>query len=211
MLNYPDILHIFWASRNLKNNSATPNGAKLIWQDVNGLITNVGISGDYLTFTTASQSDIAEGNAVIAATKDGVVVWSWHIWVTNETLSTLTPIQGNSITYNVTPVNLGWVNIGNITFTGYEGRSCTVKISQSGGKEKTFVVTQNHSSSTITASKQGVNTYYQWGRKDPDIPAAGINSTTNHAAYNISGSSVAPTYSQTSVAIGTTIQNPLIH
>ena len=195
----------------LKNNNATPDGATLIWQDVNGLITNVGISGDYLTFTTASQSNIAEGNAVIAATKDGVVVWSWHIWVTNETLSTLTPIQGNSITYNVTPVNLGWVNIGNITFTGYEGRSCTVKISQSGGKEKTFVVTQNHSSKEVTASKQGVSTYYQWGRKDPDIPAAGINSTTNHAAYNISGSSVAPTYSQTSVAIGTTIQNPLIH
>ena len=194
----------------LKNNNATPNGAKLIWQDVNGLITNVGISGDYLTFTTASQSDIAEGNAVIAATKDGVVVWSWHIWVTNETLSTLTPIQGNSITYNVTPVNLGWVNIGNISWTGYEGRSCTVKISQPGGQEKTFVVTQNPSK-TVTASKQGVNTYYQWGRKDPEISAASYNSNTIHAAYDISGSSVSRIYSGASVAIGTTIQNPLIH
>ena len=195
----------------LKKNSAKPNGAKLIWQDVIGLITNVGISGDYLTFTTASQSNIAEGNAVIAATKDGVVVWSWHIWVTNETLSTLTPIQGNSITYNVTPVNLGWVNIGNITCTGYEARSCTVKISQSGGQEKTFVVTQNQSSKKVTASKQGVNTYYQWGRKDPEIPTGGINSTTDHTAYNISGGSVSPIYSGTSVAIGTTIQNPLTH
>ncbi len=195
----------------LKNNNATPDGAMLIWQDVNGLITNVGISGDYLTFTTASQSDIAEGNAVIAATKDGVVVWSWHIWVTPETLSTLATIGDQSIIYKVTPVNLGWVNIGNISWTGYEGRSCTVKITQSGGQEETFVVTQNPSR-TVTASKQGVNTYYQWGRKDPEIPAARINSTTdNHAAYNISGSSVIPTSLQTSVVIGTTIQNPLIH
>ena len=174
----------------LKNNGATPNGATLIWQDVNGLITNVAISGDYLTFTTASQSTISEGNAVIAATLNGTVVWSWHIWVTPETLSSQTSITGNSYIYKVTPVNLGWVNIGNISWTGYEGRSCTVKITQPGGQEKTFVVTQNPSK-TVTASKQGVNTYYQWGRKDPDIPANGINSTTNHAAYNISGSSVA--------------------
>ena len=73
------------------------------------------------------------------------------------------------------------------------------------------MVIQNPSR-TVTASKQGVNTYYQWGRKDPEIPAAGINSPTdNHVAYNISGNSVSPAYLQTSVAIGTTIQNPLIH
>ena len=193
----------------LKNNSATPNGAKLIWQDVNGLITNVGISGDYLTFTTASQSNISEGNAVIAATKDGVVVWSWHIWVTPETFSTLTSIAGSSYTYKVTPVNLGWVNIGNISWTSYEARSFTVKISQLGGQEKTLVVTQNPSM-MVTASRAGVNTYYQWGRKDPEISAASYNSNTIHAAYDISGSSVSLTYSGTSVAIGTSIQNPLI-
>ena len=191
----------------LKNNGATPDGAKLIWQDVSGLIASVGISGDYLTFTINS---ISEGNAVIAATKSGTVVWSWHIWVTPETLSTQTSIAGNSYTYKVTPVNLGWVNSGNISWTGYEARSCTIKITQLGGQEKTFIISQSPSK-TVTASKQGVNTYYQWGRKDPDIPAAAYNSTSNHAAYDISGGSVSPTYLQSSVAIGTTIQNPLIH
>ena len=175
----------------LKNNGATPDGASLIWQDVNGMISAVGISGDYLTFTV-DKSKIAEGNAVIAATKSGTVVWSWHIWVTPETLSTLTSIAGNSITYKVAPVNLGWVNSGTISWTGYDGRSCTVKISQLGGQEKTFVVSQSPSK-TVTESKQGYNTYYQWGRKDPEIPAAAYNSTTNHAAYNISGSSVSLT------------------
>ena len=175
----------------LKNNGATPDGASLIWQDVNGMISTVGISGDYLTFTV-DKSKIAEGNAVIAATKSGTVVWSWHIWVTPETLSTLTSIVGNSITYKVAPVNLGWVNSGTISWTSYDGRSCTVKISQLGGHEKTFVVSQSPSK-TVTESKQGYNTYYQWGRKDPEIPAASYNSTTYHAAYNISGSSVSLT------------------
>ena len=195
----------------LKNNSATPDGASLIWQDVNGLIESVGISGDYLTFTI-NKDNIAEGNAVIAATKSGTVVWSWHIWVTPETLSTQTSIQGKSITYKVTPVNLGWVNSGNITLVDNNPRSCTVKITQTGGSEKTFVVTQNTSQAPkYTASKQGVNTYYQWGRKDPEIPAAAYNSTSNHAAYDISGGSVSPTYKKPSDSIGTTIQNPLIH
>ena len=201
----------------LKNNGATPDGASLIWQDVNGMISAVGISGDYLTFTV-DKSKIAEGNAVIAATKSGTVVWSWHIWVTPETLSTLTSIAGNSITYKVAPVNLGWVNSGTISWTGYDGRSCTVKISQLGGQEKTFVVSQSPSK-TVTESKQGYNTYYQWGRKDPEIPAAVYNSTTNHAAYNISGSSVSLTL-KTFTSTGTSadygsiangIKNPLYH
>lgn len=201
----------------LKNNGATPDGASLIWQDVNGMISAVGISGDYLTFTV-DKSKIAEGNAVIAATKSGTVVWSWHIWVTPETLSTLTSIAGNSITYKVAPVNLGWVNSGTISWTGYDGRSCTVKISQLGGQEKTFVVSQSPSK-TVTESKQGYNTYYQWGRKDPEIPAAAYNSTTNHAAYNISGSSVSLTL-KTFTSTGTSadygsiangIKNPLYH
>ena len=201
----------------LKNNGATPDGASLIWQDVNGMISAVGISGDYLTFTI-DKSKIAEGNAVIAATKSGTVVWSWHIWVTPETLSTLTSIAGNSITYKVAPVNLGWVNSGTISWTGYDGRSCTVKISQLGGQEKTFVVSQSPSK-TVTESKQGYNTYYQWGRKDPEIPAAAYNSTTNHAAYNISGSSVSLTlkaFTSTGTSadygsIANGIKNPLYH
>lgn len=191
----------------LKNNGATPDGASLIWQDVNGLIASVGISGDYLTFTI---NNIYEGNAVIAATQSGTVVWSWHIWVTPETLSTQTSIAGNSYTYKVTPVNLGWVNSGTISWTGYEARSCTVKITQLGGQEKTFVVSQSPSK-TVTASKQGVNTYYQWGRKDPEIPAAAYNTSSNHTVYDINGNTVTFTKKATSVPISTTIQNPLIH
>ena len=57
--------------------------------------------------------------------------------------------------------------------------------------------------------KQGYCPYYQWGRKDPFIPAAAYNSTTNHTVYNISNSSVTGiTYSGTGVTIADNIKNP---
>ena len=84
--------------------------AALLWQDAEGLITDVGISGDYLTLTVGKDATEQEGNAVIAAkTSDGTVVWSWHIWVTKQTFANLTSINTGSHIYQVTPVNLGWV------------------------------------------------------------------------------------------------------
>lgn len=82
------------------------DGAKVIWQDRKGLITKVLIRNSYMFFKVAQGG---EGNAVLAATKDGKVVWSWHIWVTSETLSPdrLTVIDTGEKTYKVAPVNLG--------------------------------------------------------------------------------------------------------
>ena len=170
----------------LKNNSATPDGVTLVWQDVNGLIKNgsLAIDGDYLKFEILAAS-IAEGNAVIAATKSGTIVWTWHIWVTPETYSNLTTVNG----YSVTPVNLGWVGSSNVTKSGYEGRSCDVKVTQSGGGQtQTFTITQLPNI-TATASKDGYCPYYQWGRMTPEIPSNGYGNI-NRPAYNISGSSV---------------------
>ena len=59
------------------------------------------------------------------------------------------------------------------------------------------------------SGKQGYCTYYQWGRKDPFIPASAYNSLTNHTVYNIKGSSVTGiSYSATGVTIPINIQNP---
>ena len=65
---------------------------KLIWQDVDGLITNVRKEGTGSTcrihFTVGGssstfQSLIQPGNALIGAyTQGGGLIWSWHIWVT---------------------------------------------------------------------------------------------------------------------------------
>ena len=105
----------------IKDNNITVTSAELLWQDADGLITKVGISGDYLTLTVGTDAATQEGNALVAA-KDGEgnVVWSWHIWVTKQTfaaadLTTVDTGEGGHV-YTVTPVNLGWV--GDDIYTG---------------------------------------------------------------------------------------------
>ena len=76
----------------LKNNGVTVDAAELLWQDAEGLITEVGIDGDYLTLTVGKDAETQEGNAVIAAKAGNAIVWSWHIWVTKQTFTDLTEI-----------------------------------------------------------------------------------------------------------------------
>ena len=102
----------------IKDNGITVTQAELLWQDAEGLITAVGISGDYQTLTVGKDAATQEGNAVIAAKAGETIVWSWHIWVTKQTFATLTDINTGSHTYSVTPVNLGWVGEATST-TGY--------------------------------------------------------------------------------------------
>jgi hypothetical protein len=121
--------------------------AILSWQDVQGLITEVGIDGNYLTFTVGTFN---EGNALISIkNSSSLTLWSWHIWATENDLSNTTVVATGSHNYTVAPVNLGWVP-------------------------------------TSVDGKQGYCTYYQWGRKDPFIPAAAYNSSSNHSVYTIS-------------------------
>ena len=103
----------------IKDNGITVASAALLWQDADGLVTAVGIDGDYLTLTVGKDAATQEGNALVAAkTSDGTIVWSWHIWVTKQTFADLTTVATGSHDYKVTPVNLGWV--GDATSaTGY--------------------------------------------------------------------------------------------
>ena len=55
----------------------SPAGAKLVWQTSVGVITDVKLDGDIISFTAGKKV----GNALIAATdKSGKIIWSWHIW-----------------------------------------------------------------------------------------------------------------------------------
>ena len=193
----------------LKNNSATPDGAELLWQDVNGMITAVGIDGDFLTFTVAGT---AAGNAVIAAKIGSTIVWSWHIWVTDETtLSATTAVDAETHTYAVAGVNVGWVS--DKVNTTYQGSSCVVRATCNGVTLEFTVQQPNYVAQTFS---NGRNPYYQWGRKDPEIP---MNLFTNYNCntYDISGNTVTTSSSNTitivsgAYSIGTTIQNPQKH
>ena len=167
----------------IKNHNVTVDGAELLWQDAEGLITAVGIDGDYLTLTVGKNANEQEGNAVIAAKAGSTIVWSWHIWVTKQTFADLTEIaatvtyynNNTSYTYKVTPVNIGWVGAATST-TGY----CT---------------------------------YYQWGRKDAFIPSTGTNTNEDHEVYDISGNVVMGiTHTDDdNMTIGDNIINPTKH
>lgn len=150
----------------IKNNGITVTQAELLWQDAEGLITAVGISGDYLTLTVAKHATTQEGNALVAA-KDanGTIVWSWHIWVTNQTFATLTEVNTGSHIYSVTPVNLGWV--GDATSaTGYQTYYQWGRKDPFIGKGNVTYVSDDNSTVTIADNIKKPTTFYRVGATD---------------------------------------------
>ena len=57
-----------------------PASAEILWQDKEGVITDLQLSGERVRFIASGK----EGNALVAV-KDafGTILWSWHIWVTD--------------------------------------------------------------------------------------------------------------------------------
>ena len=147
-----------------------PNGAKLVWADESGLVTDLSIkrSGrDAVLVFNVPKSNIKNGNAVIAATKDGVVVWSWHLWFTEANVLKTTKVTNfQNVDYYFTNETLGWKYTAWKTTTYSAPRKVKVKIQQlekNGGnyKESTITITQNNG-----ALREGYSTLYQFGRKD---------------------------------------------
>ena len=158
-----------WIEKTNSSAYANIDGAKIVWADEKDLVTSPTIAhvgGDgYLDFEVKA-TDIKSGNAVVAVTKGGTVVWSWHLWFAPK--SALTPIpvtnyQGK--TYNFTTETLGWKPKGEVT-TYNAPRTVKVKVEQTiaNGGAKLFTViniTQNNG-----GKKEGIATLYQFGRKD---------------------------------------------
>ena len=131
-------------------------------------ISSLGISADgkFLQFRVP-QDKIKNGNAVIAVTKGGTVVWSWHLWFApQDVLNTTAVTNFQNKVYNFTNETLGW------KYTAWNGttysapRSVKVKVEQTvtnGGVKKFsyIIITQNNGN-----VRQGYNTFYQFGRKD---------------------------------------------
>lgn len=148
----------------------TPDAAKIVWADEKGLVTNLSVTGNgenaFVKFDVPA-SAIKNGNAVIAVTKGGTVVWSWHLWFAPQDVLNTTPVTNfQNHTYNFTNETLGW------KYTSWNGttysspRSVKVKVEQtvanSGTKQTgVFTVTQNDGN-----VRQGYSTLYQFGRKD---------------------------------------------
>ena len=140
-----------WTNYTYLKNGGMPNPipvgtltASLYWEDVPGLIENVSLLGA----SSPEESNIkvevnkgkGAGNAVIAFKVNGVIYWSWHVWVTDSpengvkyTQGLETDIKGNPIEIQYMDRNLG-ASTGNFLGNNWQ---------KSGGL------------------------LYEWGRKDP--------------------------------------------
>ncbi len=183
-----------------------PKDCCLVWQDADGLVTNVRLSsnGKNLEFEVP-QATICQGNAVVAVRDaSNRIAWSWHIWVTDYKLGTglQTTTNYQGVTYNFLPYNIGWCDPSSYS---YPARSVQVRFTQtSKGAQQIVTISQTAGPSSIIS---GNNPYFQWGRKDPMLP--GLVSGSNGVDKSYFNS---PGYAFGTSNLGTSInsyiQNP---
>ena len=146
----------------------------------------------YIKFDV-DETNIRQGNAVIALReKEGEnrIIWSWHIWVTDTDLSTLTVQTRSSVvpSNQMLKVNLGWCDTKVITEYSYTPRKYFVKVSQVEGNAAPVVFAVTQTGPTSTKTFIGSATFYQYGRKDPFLPMMGeLMDPFNKESYSPAG------------------------
>ena len=161
-----------WIEKTNGGANAGVDGAKIVWADEKDLVhlsaSPIKRDGNntYLDFEVKA-ADIKSGNAVVAVTKGGTVVWSWHLWFAPQ--SALTPIPVTNYqnkVYNFTEETLGWKP------TKWEGstyntpRTVKVRVEQTianNGTKQVSDITITQNPGTV---RTGIATLYQFGRKD---------------------------------------------
>lgn len=149
----------------------------------------------YIEFEIEKEN-IRQGNIVIAlrdksraaSGENPTIIWSWHIWVTDEDLHPQeVEMQAGSV--QMMPFSLGWSDIqGAARYARYESRRCYVRITQvddeeqvlAGGASTIFQVYQQGdltyhvlpkntllTDNTLALAYLGSSPYFQFGRKDP--------------------------------------------
>ncbi len=181
----------------VKGNSAeklTFNNATLVWQDALNMVKSVSANANEGVVVVELNAGI-EGNAVVAAKQDDVIVWSWHVWVTNYDANA----EENVMVYD-------WVK------TNAEG-----EVTEEG---TTYWMDRNLGARNATMFDAGaLGLFYQWGRKDPFVGADGVESSVYVKKYDINGNQVhevsklRPVYAEddyVSTNLDLSIQNPTI-
>ena len=148
------------------NYKFTPASADVVWQSASGVITNAAVATgsdgmSYVTFTV-NKTNLQQGNAVIAASDaSGTVMWSWHLWITD---ATLTSPYNDFLTQN-----LGWVSSSD-SYNHYPARTVLLRIQQTNelsDADPVFITVNQTEGNVDIDPSAGSCLYYQWGRKDP--------------------------------------------
>ena len=179
----------------------------ILWSDAQGLVENVEIRGTgengYMCFSVP-KDNIRQGNALLALKQrnSNDIVWSWHIWITDEDLTQRAP---GSNGYNFSMVNLGWCDSPTAT-SRVPSRECLVRAVQFESGEATEAVIYQRGYRYST-SGMGNNPYYQWGRKDPIQAASGQEDNFVKTYYMAQGYSFSTITSK--MTLKESILNPL--
>lgn len=210
--------------------------AVIVWQDSPDLVTDVELNNNgWVRFRILGET-MNQGNAVIAVRNDEKeILWSWHIWVTDETweddkCQTSAAVNEENMPFKFAPCNLGYCD----PHDGNNERPIYVRflVTMPDGTKEVFtdfsddaldgVPTPENgvfkfTQPEIVASIAGDNTYYQWGRKDPMLPGvynADIRSRAGDEQFDMENKMFYSTkeYRFTSMestkTIGEAIQNP---
>lgn len=124
------------------NQQKFPRSAKMLWNDVgSGFVTNVSLATDRKSFTANLSGQT--GNAVVAIyntedpnAEDAIILWSFHIWVTDVHEHAL-PANVHGNTYVVLDRNLGAVSVD-------PGNALSVGFLYQWGRKDPFVSTQEY-------------------------------------------------------------------
>ena len=145
------------------------DGARIVWEDEKDLVhldanaIERNGSETYLKFEVKA-ADIKNGNAVVAVTKNGTIVWSWHLWFAPDNVLDPIPVvnYSKSHTYKFSTEPLGW------KYTAWRGsdnqqpRRVKVHIRQQvSNQQGDIIITQ-----ASGVAREGSSTHYQFGRKD---------------------------------------------
>ena len=156
--------------------------ACLIWQDTQNLISNISFdsANQYVKFEVKKET-IHNGNAIIAVRDNSnTILWSWHIWVTEEDLTPVEITNKQNVKYSLLPVNLGWCSEGEAI--DYAQREVMVRIKQS-NSNKIVEVALTQTGYCEGDKKAGNCTFYQWGRKDPMLGKDGTSSNKDKECF----------------------------
>ena len=178
-----------WIEKTNSGANAGVNGAKIVWADEANLVhlasTPIAhVGGDAFLDFEVKAADIKSGNAVVAVTKSGTVVWSWHLWFApKDALDKIEVTNHQNENYDFTKEALGWKPIQWSGSTYSSARTVKVKVEQTvannGTKQEAVInITQNPGS-----VKKSATTFYQFGRKDA-FPGT---DTTPDGSFNENG------------------------
>lgn len=128
------------------NENIEPVSAELTWEDKSNIISEVSYRAEHrdLIFTASG----TEGNALVSARDEsGNIVWSWHIWVTDQPIEQ-TYVNYQGMSYIVLDRNMGATR--NNRGTGDEWKESVGVYYQWGRKDPLAIYLHNSSGSPMT-------------------------------------------------------------